>query len=390
MSVWRTVALGDIFEIARGGSPRPIDDYVTDDPNGINWVMIGDASEGSKYITKTKKRIREEGVKRSRMVQPGDFLLTNSMSFGRPYIMRTSGCIHDGWLVLSKRSEVVDHDYFYHLLGSNAVYTEFTRLAAGATVKNLNIELVRGLRVPLPPLSEQQRIAEVLDRADALRAKRRAALAQLDILTEAIFLSLFGDPAANPKGWKVTTLDSQIESVRYGTGSPPQYVEEGIPFIRATNVKGGTINSRELKRISPRDAERIAKCRVGFGNLIVVRSGVNTGDCAIVPLRYDGAYAAYDLIVELSFANAIFYNFLINSSYGKRHLAPLTRRAAQPHLNADQLRALEFIAPPSQRKEEFAHLLAAVDKLKAVHRVSLTEMDTLFASLQHRAFRGEL
>src|SRR5207253_5208354 len=103
MNGWRDAALGDIFEIARGGSPRPIDEFITDDPNGINWIMISDASEGSKYITATKKRIRAEGAQRSRQVKPGDFLLTNSMSFGKPYIMRTSGCIHDGWLVLSPR-----------------------------------------------------------------------------------------------------------------------------------------------------------------------------------------------------------------------------------------------------------------------------------------------
>src|SRR5690349_8394425 len=101
MSEWPLVALGDVFEIGRGGSPRPIDAFLTGDPEGVNWIMISDASEGSKYITQTKKRIRPEGAKRSRTVKPGDFLLTNSMSFGRPYIMRTSGCIHDGWLVLS-------------------------------------------------------------------------------------------------------------------------------------------------------------------------------------------------------------------------------------------------------------------------------------------------
>ena len=83
------VSLGDIFEIARGGSPRPIQKYITDDPDGVNWIMISDASETSKYITSTKKRIIRDGVKNSRMVYSGDFLLTNSMSFGRPYIMKT-------------------------------------------------------------------------------------------------------------------------------------------------------------------------------------------------------------------------------------------------------------------------------------------------------------
>ncbi|NLX48921.1 MAG: restriction endonuclease subunit S [Methanospirillum sp.] len=208
MSRWPTVALGDVFEIARGGSPRPIDNFITDDPAGINWIMISDASAGSKYITSTKKRIRPEGAKRSREVKPGDFLLTNSMSFGRPYIVHTSGCIHDGWLVLSPRRSDVDADFFYHLLGSKHVYAEFERRAAGATVKNLNIDLVRGVRVPLPPLPEQRRIAEILDRADALRAKRRAALARLDTLAQSIFLEMFGDPITNPQGWPQLDLKS--------------------------------------------------------------------------------------------------------------------------------------------------------------------------------------
>ena len=211
MSGWPVVTLGEVFDIARGGSPRPIDHFTTEDPNGINWIMIGDASEGSKYITKTRKRIRPEGAQRSREVKPGDFVLTNSMSFGKPYIMRTSGCIHDGWLVLSPRRDDVDADFFYHLLGSRAVYSEFERRASGATVKNLNIDLVSVVKIPLPPLPEQRRIADILDKADALRAKRRAALAQLDTLSQSIFIDMFGDPATNPKGWPQVTMTDLCE-----------------------------------------------------------------------------------------------------------------------------------------------------------------------------------
>ena len=162
---WPTSALADLFEISRGGSPRPIDDYITESPDGVNWIMIGDAPEGSKYITATKKKIKPEGVKRSRSVKPGDFLLTNSMSFGRPYIMRTSGCIHDRWLVLSPRKSNVVPDYFYSLLGSRALYTEFSRRAPGATVKNLNIGLVRSVVVPVPPEAKQR---EYADRVSAI------------------------------------------------------------------------------------------------------------------------------------------------------------------------------------------------------------------------------
>jgi type I restriction enzyme S subunit len=176
---WPSCLLGDLFGIARGGSPRPIDAYFTDDPDGINWVLISDASDGEKYITATKKRIRPEGASRSRRVQPGDFLLTNSMSFGRPYIMRTYGCIHDGWLVLSPKTDDIDADFFYELLGSRAMYAEFERRAAGATVKNLNIDLVRGVRVPIPPRSIQRDFARRTGAIEALRATQLASLNDL-------------------------------------------------------------------------------------------------------------------------------------------------------------------------------------------------------------------
>lgn len=135
---WEEVKLGDIFDIARGGSPRPISKFISAQPDAVNWISIKDATESAKFITKTKLKIKPGGVSKSRLVEPGDFLLTNSMSFGRPYIMKTTGCIHDGWLVLSDLSGKVDQDFFYHLLGSPYMYRKFAGKAAGAVVKNLN------------------------------------------------------------------------------------------------------------------------------------------------------------------------------------------------------------------------------------------------------------
>jgi type I restriction enzyme, S subunit len=145
---WQVKTLGEICNIARGGSPRPIQKFLTDKPNGINWVKIGDATASTKYIYQTEEKIIPEGVKRSRLVKPGDFLLSNSMSFGRPYIMRTIGCIHDGWLVLSDKSGLFDQDYLYYFLGSAAAYKQFDNLAAGSTVRNLNTELVKRVTIP--------------------------------------------------------------------------------------------------------------------------------------------------------------------------------------------------------------------------------------------------
>ena len=102
---WDYKTIGDVCIVERGGSPRPIDDYITDDINGINWIKIGDTDD-SMFITKTAQKIRPEGMKKSRFVQPGDFLLSNSMSFGRPYILKIDGCIHDGWLVLRENNDL--------------------------------------------------------------------------------------------------------------------------------------------------------------------------------------------------------------------------------------------------------------------------------------------
>jgi type I restriction enzyme, S subunit len=151
-------------------------------PDGINWVMIGDASEGNKYITRAKKRIRPEGAQHSRTMNPGDFLLANSMSFGRPSIMRSTGCIHDGWLVLSPRGDEVAPDYFYTLLGSRAMFVEFARRAPGATVRNLNIELVRGVTIPDAPLARQKEYPRAVDVAEHAKEPFERSFGYLDAL----------------------------------------------------------------------------------------------------------------------------------------------------------------------------------------------------------------
>ena len=161
---WKWVKLNDLAEIARGGSPRPIQDYITDNQDGINWIKIGDTSEESKYITSAKEKIKPEGKKHSRFVHAGDFLLTNSMSFGRPYILKIDGCIHDGWLVFANIKECLLQDYLYYALSSAYIYETFSNVAAGSTVKNLKSDTVKQVNFPLPPLSEQRRIVEAIEK----------------------------------------------------------------------------------------------------------------------------------------------------------------------------------------------------------------------------------
>jgi type I restriction enzyme, S subunit len=161
-SNWSWIVLGNISLVERGGSPRPIASYLTNAPDGLNWIKIGDTKKGSKYINSTEEKITKDGLEKTRQVFPGDFLLTNSMSFGRPYITNIEGCIHDGWLRIHFPHEL-NKDFLYYLLSSRYVFSFFKNAAAGAVVQNLNSEKVRELPLPIPPLVEQMRIVKKIE-----------------------------------------------------------------------------------------------------------------------------------------------------------------------------------------------------------------------------------
>lgn len=187
---WELVKLENVCEIVRGASPRPIDKYITTDINGINWIKIGDVSEGSKYVTQTAEKITLEGSEKSRKVNEGDFILSNSMSFGRPYIMKISGCIHDGWLLLSKFSEKLNKDYLYEILSYKDTQQQFSESAAGGVVQNLNTERVRVTKISLPPLEVQQQIVDECEAIEqsVIKAKEAIQYAKQKLVTELIRL----------------------------------------------------------------------------------------------------------------------------------------------------------------------------------------------------------
>lgn len=156
--------LGEIATVLRGASPRPIKKYITNDSDGVNWIKIGDVPVGSKYITQSEEKITKEGAEKSRYVQKGDFILSNSMSFGRPYILAIDGCIHDGWLSISNFKDVFLSDYLYYLLSSSAIQQEMKKRASfGGAVQNLNADIVKALVLPVPPIEVQSEIVRMLD-----------------------------------------------------------------------------------------------------------------------------------------------------------------------------------------------------------------------------------
>ena len=166
MEDWITAKLGDICEVVRGGSPRPIMDFITESPDSVNWLKIGDVSEHDKYFTHSAERIKKSGIVKSREVRKGDLILSNSMSFGRVFITLIDGYIHDGWLRLRNNEDLLDREYLYYFLSSNLAKNQFNAIATGSVVNNLKSDTVKAVNIDLPQLAVQRSIAAILSALD--------------------------------------------------------------------------------------------------------------------------------------------------------------------------------------------------------------------------------
>lgn len=183
--------IGKKIDICRGASPRPINNFITEDVNGENWIKIGDASENSLYITSTKEKITSEGANKSRRVYKGDFILSNSMSYGRPYILGINGCVHDGWLIMSKFQNTFNELYLYYAIRDEYVQNQFAGKVNGATVKNLNSDLVKASFIKIPPIEAQNRFAEFVKQIDKQKFEIQKSLEEMKKLQESLMNKYF-------------------------------------------------------------------------------------------------------------------------------------------------------------------------------------------------------
>ena len=383
---WEYKKLGDVCTIERGGSPRPIADYITESADGINWIKIGDAVEGSKYILFTKEKIRPEGIKKSRFVHKGDVILSNSMSFGKPYILGIDGCIHDGWLVLHDNNNTFSKDYLYYVLSSPIMYSKFTQLAVGGVVNNLNSNIVREVVVAIPPLSAQLSIVSELDKINELIRLKKEQLKDYDNLAQSIFYEMFGDPVVNEKGWNVKKLGDVCEVSSFKRVLVEDVLEKGpVPFIRGTELSAiCKENKREYKMyITMEHYERVKNI-----------SGVpNVGDLLIPSINAEGLVWVVDTPEPMYYKdgrvlwvhvdqNSIspialqrILNNLIKDNYSK-----ITNGAVFAELNLSILRSFPIILPPLSIQNAFANKINLIEKQKAEIQSTIADLETLLAS----------
>lgn len=392
MNNYQTVRLGDVCEIARGGSPRPISDYITTAEDGINWIKIGDTSSDSKYIEHTEQKIKPEGMKKSRYVHSGDFILSNSMSFGRPYILKIDGCIHDGWLVLQNIQNDIDKDYLYSVLSSPSAYHQFEKMAVGGVVNNLNSDKVKELIFPLPPLSEQKYIASVLDKCTEVIAKHREILDKYDTLVKSRFIEMFGDPVTNPMGWEVKKLG---ELTRIGSSKrifEKEYVSEGVPFFRTKEIvelsKGNPITTELF--ISK---ERYEEIKQQFGipkkNDLLVSAVGTIGIIWIVDGKQEFYFKDGNLIrIETSkYFDSVYLKMQLEaliSEFKKK----MNSGTAYSALTISGLCSMSVPVPPIDLQEKFAEFVRAVDAQKAKAQKSLDKAETLYKALMQEYFEA--
>ena len=165
-SEYKKYKFKDVATLYRGSSPRPIINFITKSDDGVNWIKIGDVNENDTYINKTSEKITVEGSKKSRKVYKNDIILSNSMSFGRPYILNIDGCIHDGWFVVRDYNEKLVQKYLYHFMSSPVIQKQYKKLSAGGVVSNISSDLVYSVDINIPSKEEQIKVSNFLSLID--------------------------------------------------------------------------------------------------------------------------------------------------------------------------------------------------------------------------------
>jgi len=403
---WREVRLGEIFEIVRGGSPRPIKHYLTAAKDGINWIKISDAKEGCKYITRTKEKIIKEGVKKSRKVYPGDLLLTNSMTVGKAYISKIEGCIHDGWLLLHYRSNDLYHEYFYYLLNSHVLKHKLSKKARGGVVRNLNTTLVKSTLIPLPfcngkpDLETQKKIVEYIEsnfsRIDSILEKKKKILSQLDELWESTLKNAF--KPREGEEWRAVKLgEIIIDKPRYGLTAKSKNKGKYL-YLRITDINDkGEINEDGFKFVDL-DKKEKSKYEIKKGDLLLARSG-SVGNFFIADKDYpDWVYASYLIRFRLD-SNKILPSFIkhvLISRKFKRWVEYQKRTGAQPNINAKEYSSFKFPLPfhngkpDLERQKEIADYLDGVyEKIKSIKekvKSQISQLDEMKESILNEVF----
>jgi type I restriction enzyme S subunit len=388
MNVWQTVSLGEIAESVDYG----VTASATQEPKGPKFLRITDIQNGSVNWDMVPYCECDAHARSSSLLRPGDIVFARTgATTGKSFLIRECpvDTVFASYLIRLRLGSGIEPRYVSHFFQTPDYWAQVTTNARGAAQPGVNATNLKALTIRIPSLSEQRRIAEVLDRAEALRAKRLAALGQLEALTRAVFVNMFGDPAQNTKDLPTIAL-GELGKWQSG-GTPPRaredYFDGKIPWFSSGELNDMYI-ANSAEHISDAAIRETSVKLVPQGALMLGMYDTAALKASIVgvPCSCNQAIAFAAISPTVAEAVFVYYSIVI----GREHFRRLQRGVRQKNLNLSMIREIRIPLPPISSQREFARRVETVERLKATQRISLLEMDALFASLQHRAFRGEL
>ena len=385
---WEQRKFSDLVQIERGGSPRPIDDFITDSPDGLNWVKIGDAPAQGNYITKTAEKIKPEGLSKTREVHPGDLILSNSMSFGKPYIMGIDGCIHDGWLLIRNTYKVFDLTFLCHLLGTPQMIIQYKSLAAGSTVNNLNKELVGNTVVTIPTIKEQRVLGQYLETLDNLITLHQRKYDKLTNVKKSMLEKMFPQNGSNAPEIRFKGFTEAWEQRKLGKlalFNPKDELPQTFEYVDLESVVGTEMLSHrtEIKSSAPSRAQRLA-C---------------TGDIFYQTVR---PYQKNNYLFEMSDNNYVFSTgyaqmrpfvdgyFLFSLIQSERFVKVVLDNCtgtSYPAINVNDLAKIEVAVPSGENEaHKIGTIFRSLDNLITLHQRELEKLKNLKKACLEKMF----
>ena len=366
-------SFGEVAKIQRGASPRPIAKYITEGENGVPWIKIGDTRAGSKYVDNTVQRITPEGAKKSRILSKGDFILSNSMSFGRPYILNISGAIHDGWASISNFSEKLNSDYLYHYLSSHNVQNYWLSKINSGSVSNLNADLIKTLPIPIPcpdnpekSLSIQTEIVRILDAFTAMTTELTTELSMRKKQYNYYRDQLLSFEEGKVE-WKVL---GDIGKFTYGYAAKAQDTGDAR-FVRITDINtNGKLSPVDQKYVDISDENE--KYILKKDDLLMARTGATFGKTMIFEEDCPAIYAGFliKLSLDKQTINPKYYWHFAQSDLFWDQANKLVSGGGQPQFNANALKQVKLPVPyPDDVKKSLsvqADIVSTLDKFDAI------------------------
>ncbi len=384
-SGWKEVCLGDVCDISRGGSPRPIEQFITNSSNGLPWLRIGDVDKNGKYITSTNEKIIPKGLKKTTLVHPGEFILSNSMSFGRPYISKIDVCIHDGWLALRNLTANINTEFLYYLLLSYNSQKAFQNNAAGSGVRNLKSESVQKIKILIPSLKEQEKIAEVLSSADSVIELTVSKISKLKLQKKSLMQKLLtpkphwiekqlGDIVNFLKGKGLPKSDIKedgaYDCIHYGELFT-KYNEDIYVVYSKTNSNNKTILSKKNDVLMPTSD--------------VTPRGLGTASC----IHLDNVILGGDILI-IRPKDVLLGSFLsYYVSFKPNEIVRLANGTTVFHIYASSLKLLKLNLPPLKEQEEIAEVLKTQDAVISLNEQKLQNLKLQKKSLMQKLLTGE-